>query len=109
VSKFARFVAIVFILVCAVGYQLVIHYEPQGPQSCDYVQVIGVSRCGRGGQCFVVRYVGTSSQRLVGTFAPRPFSVNYIGPAALFTRRGEWTGAYHFEMKESCSSPFEIR
>jgi hypothetical protein len=97
--------AVAAICVLAVSYALVIHLEPQGPQVCENVGVLGTVRCGRGGQCFVVRYFETGIQRRVGTFASKPFGVDYIGPAALLTRRGEWTGAYHFEFRDSCASP----
>ena len=40
--------------------------EPQGSQVCENVGVLGTVRCGRGGQCFVVRYLETgNSGRLV--------------------------------------------
>jgi hypothetical protein len=97
--------AVAVIGVLAGSYALVIELEPQGPQVCENVGVLGTVSCGRGGQCFVVRYLETGIQRTVGTFADKPFGVDYIGPAALFTRRGEWTGAYHFEFRDSCASP----
>jgi hypothetical protein len=91
--------------VLAGSYALVNELEPQGTQVCENVSVLGTVRCGRGGQCFVVRYLDTGIQRTVGTFANKPFGIDYIGPAALFTRRGEWTGAYHFEFRDSCAAP----
>jgi hypothetical protein len=93
------------ICVLAGSYSLVIELEPQGPQVCENVGVLGTVRCGRGGQCFVVRYLETGKQRTVGTSANKPFGVDYIGPAALLTRRGEWTGAYPFEFRDSCAGP----
>jgi hypothetical protein len=53
----------------------------------------------------VVRYLGTGKQRNVGTFADKPFAADYIGPAALLTRIGEWTGSYHFEFRDNCGVP----
>jgi len=98
--------AVAVICVLAGSYALVIKLEPQGLQVCENVGVLGTVRCGRrGGQCFVVRYLVTGKQRTVGTFANKPFGVDYIGPAALLTRRGEWTGEYHFEFRESCALP----
>ena len=97
----AKFVALIGML--AGGFGLVVHTEPRGPQICENVQVLGTVKCGRGGQCFLVRYLTTGKQRTVGTFADKPFAVDYTGPAALLTRRGEWTGAYHFEFKDRCT------
>ena len=97
--------AVAVIGVLAGSYAVVIELEPLGPQVCENVGVLGTARCGRGGQCFVVRYLETGKQRTVGTFANKPFGVDYIGPAALLTRKGEWTGAYHFEFRDSCASP----
>jgi len=48
--------AVAVIGVLAGSYALVIELEPQGPQVCENVGVLGTVRCGRGGQCFVVRY-----------------------------------------------------
>jgi hypothetical protein len=108
-SWFARLrwdkTAVAVIGMLAGCYLLVIEWEPQGPQMCENVRVLGTTRCGRGGQCFVVRYLDTGVQRTVGTFANKPFGVDYIGPAALLTRRGEWTGAYHFDFRDSCALP----
>lgn len=97
--------ALAVICVLAVSYSQVIEWEPREPQVCENVGVLGTVRCGRGGQCFVVRSFETGIQRRVGTFANKPFGVDYIGPAALFTRRGAWTGAYHFEFRDSCAMP----
>lgn len=97
-------VAVLAIIVCAVTFQLLVRYEPRGPQSCDDVQILGVESCGRGGKCFIVSYLKTSQRRHVGTFVDKPFAEDYIGLAALLMRKGEWMGSLHFEMKDSCNN-----
>ena len=87
---------------CALTFFLLIRYEPQGPRSCEYVDVLGVGRCGRAGQCFLVKYVSNGQTRSIGIFADKPFAVDYVGRAALFLRRGRWTGSYHFMMAHTC-------
>ena len=90
------FVGVVFLLV---------NTEPQGAQSCEIVEVLGTVKCARGSQCFVVQNMHTGKKLKVRTFVDKPFAVDYIGPAALLVRRGQWTGAYHFEFRGVCPSP----
>ena len=104
----AKFVAVLG--TCVASYLLVVNCEPQSPPVCDYVQILGTVKCGRAWRpCFVVRYTGTGTERKVGSFAAKPFEVNYVGPAAMITRRGNWTGAYHFEFRYSCPLPSNNR
>jgi hypothetical protein len=104
-----RLKAVAIIVALASSYVLVLNTEPRGPQLCENVRVLGTVKCGRGGQCFMVRYLQTGQQRTVGTFVDKPFAVDYVGPASLLTRRGEWTGAYHFEFADSCASLSNLR
>jgi hypothetical protein len=104
----AKFAAI--LCACAASLYLVVNYEPQSPPVCDYVQILGTVRCGRAWHpCFMVRYIDTGTRRTVGSFAAKPFEVSYIGPAAMITRRGNWTGAYHFEFRYNCPLPSNQR
>jgi len=90
------------------GFVLILQVEPQSPLTCDYVNVLGTVRCGRS-QCFLVRYMATGDKRQVGTSVDKPFDVDYTGGAALFMHRGKWTGAYHFEFRDSCQPPSNNR
>jgi hypothetical protein len=100
-----QLLAVLAIVIFAVVGGLLVEYEPRGPQSCDNVQILGVTSCGRGGQCFAVRYLNTAERRLVGTFAKKPFDVDYRGPAALLMTKGKWIDSLHFEFRVSCNSP----
>jgi hypothetical protein len=90
------------IVVWAVSFQIVRGLEPQGAESCRRVQILGVIRCRGNAGCFDVEYLDTPERRRVGTFVDKPFTVDYVGPAALFMHRGQWTGSYHFRMANSC-------
>jgi hypothetical protein len=88
---------------------LLVQVEPQGPLTCDDVNVIGTVKCARNSECFLVRYMATGNQRTVTTSADKPFDTKYRGVAHLFTHRGLWTGAYHFSFKDSCDAPSNPR
>jgi len=90
------------------GFLLIVWQEPQSPTTCDYVNVLGTVRCGRD-ECFLVRYMATGNTWKVGTGVDKPFGVNYTGAAALFAHRGKWTGAHHFEFRDSCEAPSNNR
>ena len=101
-----KFLLILGVFIGAVA--LIRQVEPQGPLTCDDVNVLGTVRCGRS-QCFLVRYMVTGNTRTVGTFVDKPFDVGYTGAAALLAHRGKWIGAYHFEFRDSCPSPSNNR
>jgi hypothetical protein len=96
--------AVALIGLFAVSSLLLISYEPRGPESCENVQVEGVVRCGRSGQCFVLTILRTSETRLVGTFVDKPFDVTYRGPAALLARKGKWIGSLHYKIISDCAN-----
>jgi hypothetical protein len=91
------------IVICAVGFNLVIYFEPKSVPVCENVQVQGLVRCGIH-PCFLVTNTSTGASRKVGSAVDKPFSYDYVGAAALRSWRGLWTGIPHFEFTHGCTA-----
>jgi hypothetical protein len=91
-----------FIAVYSAAFILLPAYEPKGPPSCYDVEVLGIKWCSRGTYCFIVKFAGTSEQRLVKTYVDKPFTDNYVGPAALLIQTGMLTRSDSYQFKENC-------
>jgi hypothetical protein len=104
-SWFSRHLGRVWVplVICAyVGsLVLVLQLEPKEPIACDDIQILGVGKCSARSSCFAVRYSNTGDQRRVATYVLRPFDISYVGPAALCTLKGGWTGVHYFELKHN--------
>jgi hypothetical protein len=82
-------------------------YEPATSQSCHDVQVLATNACFRlqwYEECFLVKFVGTSEQQWVRTWAGQPFPDNYVGPASILVRRGMLTGLSTNSLQKNCVS-----
>jgi len=89
------------------GAQYLIDHEPTLPQSCVPVEIAGVTVVNR--RWSHERYFNVASV----TTPPRTYQVavddtfpeSYVGPGALWTETGKWTGWEHRHLTGRCIDP----